>query len=141
MAKIDLKLLKNRAQKELGKAQGLKELNEIFNRYLGKRGELILVLRSLRRLPKAKRKKIGKEANGLKNFLKIKFNQKAQEIKEEIRKKAEEKEWIDITRPGEKPILGHLHPLTLVRRKVEEIFQAMGFSVIESRRLYPKSAS
>lgn len=57
MAKIDLKLLKNRAQKELGKAQGLKELNEIFNRYLGKRGELILVLRSLRRLPKAKRKK------------------------------------------------------------------------------------
>jgi phenylalanyl-tRNA synthetase alpha chain len=130
MAKIDLKLLKTKAQKEIGKTQNLKELNGVFNKYLGKRGELTLVLRSLRRLPKTKRVKIGKEANELKELLKIKFDQKAQEIKEKVRKEAEEKEWIDITRPGEKPVLGHLHPLTLVRRKVEEIFQAMGFSVV-----------
>ena len=38
---------------------------------------------------------------------------------------------IDVTVPGEKPTVGHLHPLTLVKRKIEEIFQAMGFSVIE----------
>lgn len=91
MAKIDLKLLKNRAQKELGKAQGLKELNEIFNRYLGKRGELILVLRSLRRLPKAKRKKIGKEANGLKNFLKINLTKKLRKLKKRLGKKPKKK--------------------------------------------------
>lgn len=42
-----------------------------------------------------------------------------------------EKELFDITVPGEKPILGHLHPLTQVKRKAEEIFQTMGFSVIE----------
>lgn len=38
---------------------------------------------------------------------------------------------IDVTVPGEKLARGHLHPLTLVKRTVEEIFQAMGFSVIE----------
>jgi len=88
-------------------------------------------LKSLEKLPKAKRVKIGKEANEIKNFLRIKFDQKAQEIKEKIKKEAEEKEWIDITAPGKKPILGHLHPLTQVKRKTEEIFQAMGFSVVE----------
>ncbi len=38
---------------------------------------------------------------------------------------------IDVTVPGQKHEIGHLHPLTLVKRKIEEIFQAMGFSVIE----------
>ncbi len=40
-------------------------------------------------------------------------------------------DWFDITAPGKKPVFGHLHPLTQVRRKVEEIFQSMGFSVLE----------
>ena len=42
-----------------------------------------------------------------------------------------DKDWFDVTAPGKKAVLGHLHPLTLVRRRVEEIFQSMGFSVIE----------
>ena len=131
MVKINLKILKNRAKNEIEKAKDLKGLNEIFNRYLGKKGELTQVLRSLEKLPKAKRVKIGQEANRLKNFLRIKFDQKAEGLKEKVRKEIEEKEWIDITAPGKKPALGHLHPLTLVKRKTEEIFQAMGFSVVE----------
>jgi len=131
MAKINLNLLKNQANKEIGKAKDLKELNEIFKRYLGKKGELTQVLRSLEKLPKTERIKIGKEANLLKNFLKTKLNQKSQAIKEKIEKSVEEAERLDITVPGEKPILGHLHPLTLTKRKVEDIFQAMGFSVVE----------
>ncbi len=41
------------------------------------------------------------------------------------------KDTFDVTVPGEKHEIGHLHPLTLVKREVEEIFQAMGFSVID----------
>jgi len=128
---VNLKSLKNRVKKEIEKVKNLKDLNEIFNKYLGKKGELILVLRSLGKLSKVKRVKIGKEANELKNFLKIKIDEKAREIKEKTKKEAEEKEWIDITVPGRKPTLGHLHPLTQVKRKVEEIFQSMGFSIVE----------
>ncbi len=40
-------------------------------------------------------------------------------------------EWFDVTAPGKKITLGRLHPLTLVKMKAEEIFQSMGFSVIE----------
>jgi len=131
MTKIDLKTLKIKAQNEIEKAKDLKELNEIFKKYLGKQGKLTQILRSLEKLPKAKRANIGKEANKFKNFLRIKFDEKTQEIKEKIRKITEEAEWIDITAPGKKPLIGHLHPLTLVKRKAEEIFQSMGFSVVE----------
>ena len=128
MPKINLKLLKKQAQREINRAGDLKFLNEIFKKYLGKRGELTLVLRSLERMPKAKRAKVGKEANELKTFLREKFEQK----KFSFAKATEDKEeWIDVTQPGKKLVVGHLHPLTQVKRKVEEIFQAMGFSVVE----------
>jgi len=128
MAKINPKLLKNQAQKDINQAKDLKELNEVFKKYLGKRGELTRILRSLEKLPKAKRVKIGREANELKNFLREKMEQK----KSSFVKTTEDKEkWLDITAPGKKLALGHLHPLTLVKRKVEEIFQTMGFSVVE----------
>jgi len=131
MVKIDLKLLKSQAQKEIKRAGDLQRLNEVFKKYLGKQGELTLVLRSLERLPKAKRIKIGKEANEIKNFFKVQIDKRTQEIKEKIQKETEEREWIDVSAPGEKIVIGHLHPLTLAKRKTEEIFQIMGFSVIE----------
>lgn len=56
---------------------------------------------------------------------------KKQTQREKLEKEIKEREWLDITAPGKKPVLGHLHPLTQVKRKVEEIFQSMGFSVIE----------
>lgn len=131
MVKINLNLLKIKAKKEIEKVKDLKELNEIFNKHLGRKGELALILRSLEKLPKTRRIKIGKMANEFKNFLKIEFEKKSQEIKEKIQKEAQEKEWIDITVPGKRPVLGYLHPLTITKRKCEEIFQAMGFSIVE----------
>ncbi len=132
MVKINLKTLKIKVQKELEKTGDLKELNEIFNKYLGKgKGELTLVLRSLGKLPKAEKIKIGREANDLKKILRIQFDQKEKSLKEKLHKEAEEREWIDVSAPGKKPLFGHLHPLTIAGRKIEEIFQGMGFSVVE----------
>ena len=127
---MDLKIIKNQVQKDISKTKNLKELNEVFKKYLGKRGELTQVLRTLKNLPEKKRVNIGKEANELKDFLKLKFDEKSGELKKEDEIDTGEGEWIDITVPGKKPALGHLHPLTLVRRKAEEIFQKMGFSVV-----------
>jgi len=130
MPKNNLKLLKNRAQKEIKEAQNLAELNQIFQKYLGKRGELTQILRSLKKLPKAKRVKVGKSANDLKSFLQAKIDKKAEEIRL-VSAPAKEPDWIDVTVPGKKPIMGHLHPLTQTKRKAEEIFQTMGFEVVE----------
>jgi len=128
MIKVNLKLLKKQAQKEIKAARDLKGLNEVFKKYLGKKGELNLVLRSLEKLPKKKRVKVGSEANEIKKFLQENFAQKKSAFVETT---ADKEEWIDITAPGKKPFLGHLHPLTLAKRKTEEIFQSMGFSIVE----------
>jgi len=130
MVKINLKILKNRAKREIEKSQNLKELDEVFKKYLGKRGKVTEILRSLEKLSKRKRAKIGNDANKLKEFLVTKLDKKSQEIKKKIEKEIEGKEWIDVTAPGRKPISGHLHPLTQAKREIEEIFQSMGFSVI-----------
>jgi phenylalanyl-tRNA synthetase alpha chain len=131
MAKINFKTLKIEVEKEIKKSQNLKDLDEIFRKYLGKNGQIAQILHSLEKLSKTKRAKIGKTTNELKNFLMAEFEKRAQKLKEKIEKEVERKEWIDITIPGKKPISGHLHPLTQVKREVEEIFQSMGFSVVE----------
>jgi len=128
---ISLKLLKKQAEKAVKRAENLKELQTIFQKYLGKKGEVTRILRSLKRLPKSKKVKIGKEANHLKIFLKTEIEKRSQIIKEMAQKIIQEKEWIDVTLPGKKPQRGHLHPLTLVKKRTEDIFQVMGFSVIE----------
>ncbi|GAF76551.1 unnamed protein product, partial [marine sediment metagenome] len=132
MENTNLKILKIEAGIEIEKVNNLKELDIVFKKYLGKKGKITQVLRSLKDLSEKERKKKGKLANQVK--------QKIEKTVEAKRKKfiafdgpagnGQEK-GIDITVPGEKPVLGHLHPLTLVKRKIEEIFQAMGFSVIE----------
>lgn len=127
MAKINLKSLKIKAEKEIERTGNLKELDDVFKRYLGKKGEITQILRSLKDLPEKERKKTGKEANQLKKFLEAEIKKKRPAF---ALAKAGKEEGIDITIPGEKVAVGHLHPLTQVRRKVEEIFQAMGFSVV-----------
>lgn len=129
--KFSLKSLKIIAGREMLQAKDLKELDVVFKKYLGDDSKLAAILRSLKSLSKAKKAKLGKEANELKNHLKIKFSEAALVLKERAQNESEAKEWIDITAPGKKAVLGHLHPLTLVGRRVEEIFGGMGFSVIE----------
>ncbi len=129
MTKINLENLKIEIEKRVKRAKDLKELDEIFKKYLGKKGEITQILRSLKDLPEKERKKRGELANQIK-----------QDIEKTVRVGREKfqsssskfpKEWLDVTVPGKKPALGHLHPLTLIKRKTEEIFEAMGFSVIE----------
>jgi len=124
-----IKSLKIKVKKEIKRAQSLKELNLIFKKYLGKKGELSLILRSLKTLSLKERKKIGKEVNALKDFLEKEIEKKAQKLYSTL--SVEESERIDVTVPGKKPSLGHLHPLTQIKRKVMSIFQGMGFDVIE----------
>jgi phenylalanyl-tRNA synthetase alpha chain len=131
MRKINLKSFQKRVEKEIEKARELKELDEIFKRYFGKKGEIKKLFKVLSKIPKKKRAKFGEKLGKLKEDLIAEFEAKAKSLKEKYEKEAEEREWIDITMPGKKVEIGSLNPLTLARRKIEEIFQSMGFEVVE----------
>ncbi len=126
---MDLKKLKITAQKDIKSAQNLAELNNVFKKYLGKKGELTRILRSLKDLPIKKRKTQGKLANQIKKDLELIIQERKDKL-QDAKYKIQNTDF-DITAPGKSPVLGHLHPLTLVRRKVAEIFQSMGFTIVQ----------
>ncbi|MBU3935035.1 phenylalanine--tRNA ligase subunit alpha [Patescibacteria group bacterium] len=127
MSKIDLKKLKIEAQKSLKKAQNLKDLDEIFRAYFGKKGELTQAFNLMEGMSQEERAKFGKELNNLKRFIEKTVGEK----KIAFVKTPSKQEWFDVTAPGKKLFLGHLHPLTLTIRKAIQIFQEMGFTVME----------
>ncbi len=122
--------IKQKAIEEITQAKDLKKLEQIFRTYLGRKGKLTRVLRSLKDIPDKERKEKGKLANQVKQEL----SQLIENRRKELAGKGVKKpvgDWLDVTAPGIKVPRGHLHPITLVQREVEEIFQSMGFSVLD----------
>jgi len=124
-----LQEIKNKAEKAIKEAQTLKELNRVFKDFLGKKGELSLILRGLNDLSEEKKIKKGKEANKLKEELRKSFKEREEEIS--LKSQSNEEKGIDVTIPGKKPLMGHLHPLTQVKRQIMSIFRGMGFEVVD----------
>lgn len=120
-------------QEALGKVQSAKDiaaLRDLEVRYLGRSGELTLLLRNLKDIPESERKEKGTEANAARNFLEQAIAARRSELETGEYDARLSSEWIDITQPGRKKQQGSLHPLTIVRWEIEDIFEKMGFSLV-----------
>jgi len=126
---MDISTIKSKSLEEVEKANSLAELEVIYRRYLGRKGELTAVFQNLKNLPEKERKEQGRLANQIKQEILDKIEKKKKELSRE--RKDLEREWIDVTAPGLTLPVGHLHPLTQVQRQIEDIFQSMGFAVVE----------
>lgn len=121
-----LPLLRKKALAEVEAARSLEELEEIRVRYLGRKGgELTQVLRSLGGLDPDERRRVGQEANALKDELTEALSTRRSQLEG-----AEEREGIDLTLPGRRRFVGSKHPLTLVTDRIVRIFVGMGFSEV-----------
>ena len=124
---MDLNELKEEAQQALEDISDPKYLESLRIKYLGRKGEVTQILRSLSKKSLAERKKVGKAANQLKQELNHLFDIKLKELKAATDQQIN----LDITQPGARVQLGHLHPLTQVENQIRKIFQDLNFSVIE----------
>jgi len=127
---MDAKTLQKQALEAIQQAKSLAELETAYKAFLGKSGQLTGILRGLAALPDEERKTQGKEANELRDLLEQHFAAKKREIQEQG-VLASDSAKIDVTAPGKRIAKGHLHPLTLIQRKTQEIFGSMGFEVVE----------
>lgn len=123
---MNLKDIKEKAAKEIEQARSKDELFEIEVRYLGRKGELTEVLKQLGSLSIEDRKKTGAEANKLKNEI----EESLKDRKRELLSGAVD-EVLDVTAPGKKHELGHLHPVTIIYRELFEAGRALSFSLAE----------
>lgn len=123
--------IKNSALEMIEKASTSAELNNVRVKYLGKSGEISLLMRDMANVPKEERPNMGKLVNELRGAVEGALNEKTAQIEREeklARLKAEE---IDVTLPADNTKVGTLHPLTLITRELIDIFTGMGFSVAE----------
>lgn len=119
------------ATQELSKAQSTKELNEIRQQNLGKKGAFTQLLKKLGGLSPQERPKAGKIVNEARVMFESMLSEQEKKIKSLEKQLRLSLEAIDVTLPGEKSSVGSPHPLSLVRVEIENIFIAMGFEIAE----------
>jgi phenylalanyl-tRNA synthetase alpha chain len=128
--KTKLAQLKKEMTQKLAKISNSQLLLELENEYLGRNGELNKILKNLKDLSLELRQEIGQSANQLKNemmaeieILKNKFGQKNQELIS------------DVSLPGDQINAGHFNPITLVQRELNNIFNSLGFLILDGPEL------
>lgn len=131
----ELKKIKDNYLNQIKQIDNLDKLESLKKEVLGPQGALTLILRSLSDLPPEKRKKIGRQANQLKDDFQERYEEKREDIKKKIFARKEEEEEIDISLPGKEVSQGQLHPLTKMARKIKGIFEKLGFSIFETSQI------
>lgn len=126
---LTLKKIKERAISELKNIVSAEELKNLKNRYLGRKSELNNLMKEISSLAVEEKPKLGALANVIKKEIADLFQQAFFEFGDNLT--GAKKEIFDITLPGYKSSFGHLHPITQVRRQLEDIFKTMGFRSVD----------
>ena len=129
--KEELERLQREVVISISQASTEKEISEIRVKYLGKKGSITQVLKSLGTLPELERRKVGQGANQLKESTESKIEEALLRIRERERRGVLEKEKIDVTLPGRRIPVGKRHPLTQTLDEIIDIFSRLGFEVVE----------
>ena len=133
--KEKIEKIKKESAEKIKNLVDLKSLEELRIEYLGKKGELTALLKSLREVVESERPVVGNLLNETRNNLEKLISEKEKELKEkELNRKLEE-EKIDITLPGSKLKRGSIHPLNRIIEDMEDLFVSMGYDVVEGPEL------
>lgn len=108
-----------------------KELDELRVKYLGKKGELTAILKQMGKLTAEERPIIGQVANEVREVLEKAVSEQAERMKAKEMELRLALETVDVTRPGAATQTGSLHPLNIVLEDMIDIFQSMGFDVVD----------
>jgi phenylalanyl-tRNA synthetase alpha chain len=125
-----LSTLAERVRESFRAAKTEPELRAANAVVLGKKGELTAVLKRLGEAPATERRAIGERVNGVKKDVERAFEERLAELHRALRDADLNQAPFDLSLPGRRPApRGHLHPLTLVKNEVLDIFQSLGFVV------------
>ncbi|PHR52037.1 MAG: phenylalanine--tRNA ligase subunit alpha [Cycloclasticus sp.] len=117
------------AQKELADASSLSVVEEIRVTYLGKKGVFTRQMKTLGKLSVEERPKVGAVINQAKQEFQAHLEQRKVQLENELLAKRLIEETIDVTLPGRGQSVGGVHPVTRTMRRIEQIFNSVGFDV------------
>lgn len=127
----ELEELHREVEAELSRASTEEELLALRIKYLGRKGILTRLLRSIGQVEEDKRALFGRRCNELKEHLSRQIEVSLEELATRKRDEVLLRDRIDVTLPGRTPGYGTMHPITRVRQEICSIFAGLGFSVVE----------
>ena len=107
-----------------------KSVDDVRVRYLGRKGELTGLARSLGRMSAAERPAAGARINAVKDRLQAEIDARRKALGAETFQRQLAEESVDVTLPGRRRPGGSLHPITMTFRRIERIFEAAGYDVV-----------
>ena len=129
---MEIDSLKKQFADDLASAGNEADLRRLHDKYLSRKNGLISAfLKAVATSPADQRPALGQAANQLKQH--IESTVKARLVEVMLQRPAGDV--IDVTLPGRAPLVGHRHPLTLLRERLESIFLRMGFLIVEGPEL------
>ncbi|MEM7009141.1 MAG: phenylalanine--tRNA ligase subunit alpha [Thermodesulfobacteriota bacterium] len=126
-----LEEVQKQAEQELAQVSDEVVLQNLKAKFLGRKGVITEILKGMKDLSPEERPKMGQLVNVVKTALETQFDDKAEHLKEEKKKKAIAEEKIDVTLPARSLPIGAKHPVTQVMEEIISIFEKMGFEVAE----------
>ena len=127
--------LQTEAIDSIKSADNLDIIEQLRVKYLGKKGELSLILRGMGKLSAEERPRIGSISNKVKELLQSSLEEKRQDLQESQIKAQLEAETLDVTATGVSRPLGRKHPLNSTIDRVLDIFTGLGYTVAEGPQI------
>ncbi|MBQ1961670.1 MAG: phenylalanine--tRNA ligase subunit alpha [Clostridia bacterium] len=129
--KQKLEELKASAVAAIDSAETEQDIEALRVKYLGKKGELTALLKMMGQLSAEERPVMGQLVNEAKAQLEALIGDKKAQLASAAAEKKLQAETIDITMPAKRTAKGGLHPLSSVMNDMIDIFQSMGFDVVD----------
>ena len=129
--KEQLEKIKEEALRQIESSEALERLNDIRVSYLGKKGELTNLLKSMKDVAPEDRPKVGQMVNDVRGLIEGRLEEAKTALAKKAREEQLKREVIDVTLPARKNNVGHSHPNTIALEEVERIFVGMGYEVVE----------
>ena len=106
-------------------------LSDFWQKYLSKNGEVAGLTKSLRDVPKEDRPAVGKTINEFKQWAEAQYQALSEQVEKAALEARNAAETVDITMPAKIRQTGSLHPITLVKNEIIDVFAGMGFEIYE----------
>ncbi len=129
----ELGTLRGEALAAIKAADSIQSIEELRIKYLGRKGALTQILRSLGNIQPEERAAIGKLSNQYKNEIETALDARTIEVSKSGAEEKIKKQWIDVTLDSatatRRENLGRLHPISQIQYEIEDIFTSMGFEI------------
>lgn len=126
----ELKKIEDYFLTNLEKIKDFKNLNDLRAKLIGRNGKITNYLKLLKDLSLEEKKFFGPKLQELKNKIEFLINKKEKELEYQ-----DLIPQVDLSKPGKRFNIGHLHPISLVEMEIKKIFSSMNFSIIDGPEL------